>query len=371
MKKALFLTGVLFNLSLGFSQEPNQLPQPTRSTRPTASDCCRPARSRAPIPPNLSCDDLSFLWRSGLEVTGEALLLTASNKASDYAVNATNAPIGARPDPIGGELRCVRPGYEWGFRITATGTIPRDRWRLSVSFVGWEGSMTNNDQFQFIYGTFLNPGPATAEAEKATASLSNRLYFLDAGLSRILPLTRALLIEPGIFVRFLKFDQRLKVLYDDLVFQTGPATNEENVFVDIQHHYRSLGPRFGINLLWHIWSGLFLTGKFGIVPLYGETKLSAFESALLDTGVNDELISARGKSWYGESMIETGIGLVWRNFFKSTPIGLELFFSWEQWQTASFGDVLFFNNAPTPGSFQLKRGDICFQGIAFGAGLQF
>ena len=350
----------------------NQSLHSSQLTQSNRSECCCPARSRSPIPPNLSCDDLSFLWRSGFEVTGEALLLTASNKASDFAVNSPHDPTTPnRPDPIDGNLRCIRPGYEWGFRVNAVGTIPRDRWRISTSFVGWEGSSSENDQFSFIYGTFLNPGPAPAEALRSSASLINRLYFLDVGLSRILPLTRALLIEPGIFVRFLKFDQKLAVTYTDLVNEAAAVADEESIFVNIEQRYRSLGPRFGINLLWHIWSGFFLTGKVGIVPLYGKTDLFSSEEALLDTGVVDTLLSASGKSWYGESMIETGIGLVWRNFFKKAPVGLEIFFSWEQWQTSSFGDILFFNNAPTPGSFQLKRGDICFQGIAFGAGLQF
>ncbi|MEM7175196.1 MAG: Lpg1974 family pore-forming outer membrane protein [Chlamydiota bacterium] len=366
MKPRLVITVVLLNLSLGFAQEHNQQPHPIP---PIPADCNCPARLRAPIPPNLSCDDLNFLWRSGFELSGEALLLTASNKAADFAVNATNDPTASTTaGPIDGELVGVRPGYKWGFRINATGTIPRDRWRISASFVGWEGKEAKSNDFQFIYGTFFNPGPETSEAEKSTASLSNRLYFLDLGLSRILPLTRALLIEPGLFVRFLKFNQLLKVNYSNIV---ADQTGNQVLAADIKHRYRSLGPRFGLNLFWQIWSGFFLTGKVGIIPLYGETSISASTLNLSTGQATDPQVSAKGKSWSGESMIETGIGLLWRRFFSSVPLGIEVSFSWEQWQTSSFGDVLFFTNAPTTGSFQLKRGDICFQGIAFGTGLQF
>lgn len=305
-----------------------------------------------PARPNLS-------KTNGIILTGEAVLLKATDEGLSYAVASNNS------QPTG-RLYNQTLGWAWGTRLLLGYAIPRDGWDISLSWFYFQNTHTNTPTSFNSSGYFaarLNPSLQSNSQDlfsSIAAQWKLNINQLDLILARPFYVSKFLTIEPRFGVRTLWLDQRFHLNYEASTF--GFLQKQKNDFW-------GMGGTLAINTGWLLGGRWQIYANAGLGIVYG-----VFD--ILSTVQGKEATSAlfsdtSRKPHASKSILDLAIGLSWDHLcsHKRFLIGVNL--GWEQHVYFGQNNLPHFTSEQIAGVVVNNHTNLSLQGFAGGVKLRF
>src|SRR3990167_1066242 len=135
-------------------------------------------------------------------IEGDFLYLKANEEGLNYAFQDNNLDVDSPPFPytVIGPLAMIKPDYQPGFRLSATGCLPYDQWDISASWLRYT-TTTNSAQpdqsgtLTWFYFAFEEDDEI---GQGASAQWQLHLNTIDCTLGREIALSKHLSSKPHI-----------------------------------------------------------------------------------------------------------------------------------------------------------------------------
>jgi hypothetical protein len=296
-------------------------------------------------------------------VSGEALLWQATEENLTYA---------ARKDATHtlSDLKTVDFNWDWGFRISAGYTTPRDGWDLSLMWTHMENHAGGNQKIHlsspkdaYVTPTFLiNNITVPGITKKASAHWNIHLEQVDLGLGKEYYVGKHLTLRPNGGLRSDWIFQDYDIKYTPVFF---PAANQK---LSMDNRYFGFGFFAGLDTDWKLGSGFSLYSLADFALLLGyfdvDQKVVQIEH---NTG---ELLKGKLESSFrcGRAILDLSLGLKWSQLFSDERWGLTFKAGYEY--HIYFDQNQYLLTANSQKNYR-PDGDLTYQGVTLSGQIDF
>lgn len=228
--------------------------------------------------------------KPGLDITLEGLWLKPTSSDFDYASTAfTTTGQNNAGDLItttgSGSFHSVDPDYEFGFRVGLGYTFPESGNDVQLSWTHFGNS--DDDGFNLGVGSVIQsrllddsfqatlPNASTVLVSAANASVDNTLDSVDLDVGQYMDVGTRLRMRLFAGLRFARVSSDLST--DFIVLEnsggTTPLVTEETRWnEEFNSKFTGVGPRFGVDSVYHLGYCFGLAARASAALLFGETQ---------------------------------------------------------------------------------------------------
>lgn len=271
--------------------------------------------------------------------------------------------------------------FDSGFRVGLGYEFPCSGWDLNLEW----SSLHEKNSSRTVYAESIIPTAAPATivfgfinlnpsqfhfADEATSHWKFEYDVVDLTFGSNYTLASCFKVHPYIGLKFARIDQTQTIQYFGFELNEIPV----DILNHKKNHFRGIGPSFGIDTAWNLFSGLNLCGSVSGALLCGkfdsnEHPFVTFTTEDLTTNEVDTLLHSSKKNRI-RPYVDGKIGFDYStcfcdNFHLNLGIFYEMQYWWNQWQTPPSGVAAALNGGLAP------QGDLYMQGLTVHLGLGF
>ncbi len=317
-------------------------------------------------------------------ITVAGFYWNAHQDGLEYAIETNSAPAAnGSVNIFNGEFKKPHAHWRPGFKLGLGYNSPCDGWDVNLLWTHFKGRASNSveaddgtDAVIPLFSAFSDPFGGQLNATNARGKWSVKLDLVDLELGREFWVSKYLTLRPNIGLRYARLDQDFNVFYTGGSFAN---VNDEN---EMDNNFKGIGPRAGLDTVWHLRCGFSIFGNAALSILYGRFHVSEQETTSLSAVPFTEttILSARERSHTSKGIADLILGVQYQTMFCDCRYGFTIGLAWE--------NHLFFNQnqlwrvnrvaqtAAAPATtgenvFMKSSGDLSTQGVTLNLRFEF
>lgn len=354
-------------------------------------------------------------------VTLEGLLWTANLDGLQFAIqNSESSSLASSGVSINNssayyDAQLLHPKSQWdyGFRFGLGYVLSHDGWDLQANWTHLRNIANQHveidlqfipDRLYILYSAIV-PGPENSKgvsdlsltppmltnptADNVHARWKLHLELFDLELGREFYTSRYLTLRPHLGLRGVSIRQKY-----DIDYQGGAFTEMGIVLVDdvdFKNNFWGIGPRGGLNSLWH-WSrnccgDWSFYGNLALSLIYGRFEIEQNENVENTNGIvtNSDLnvLSIQNDFRATRALTDLALGIRFDRDYKDTNTHFALWLGWEQHIAFNMNQWVYYNSFPSTAghasptspstytTYSPQEGDLTTQGWTLGLEIDF
>lgn len=291
-----------------------------------------------------------------------------------------------QPVTIHSKIKTPHFDWDWGFRLGGEYELPCDCWGIALYWTHFQSRAHARHRdvpepgvsfFTPGWGATSFNGLGTNAIADTNAHLKLHVDIFDVQLGRHYCLSPCLTIRPHLGIRAAWINQKYRI-HNFSVNEAGERTLVQNV--RLRSDFEGVGLHGGVDTLWDLGCGFGLYGSAGVSGLYGRFDNNSSDFYTFFTGTTTEFNVHQKDHFCGcRAFTDAALGLSWKTSFCNDSIAVVFRLGWEHHlfiNQNEFEDFVQLNADPSVvvgenKNVQFHRGDLCLQGLTFGAKIEF
>jgi hypothetical protein len=307
---------------------------------------------------------------------------TAHQDGLEYAVETNSSPANnGSVNIFNGDFKKPHSHWRPGFKLGVGYNSSCDGWDVNLLWTHLKARASSDvdadegtNAIIPLFSAFADPTGGQLNATFAKGKWSLKFDVVDLELGREFWVSKYLTLRPNIGLRFARLDQDYDVFYSGGSFGT---LHDQN---DLDNNFKGIGPRAGLDTVWHLRCGFSLFGNAAFSILYGRFHVREDEQTSLAVSpfTSTTLLSAKERFHTSKGALDLILGVQYETMFCDCRYGFVIGLAWE--------NHLFFNQnhlwrinrvaqTATPGTgenvFFKTSGDLSTQGVTLNLRFEF